>query len=168
MSRNENEYTIYIRSTGESIPATKEEFDLYYHDIDVFRKAQQRHGRCVCPQKKQLACDMDCATCPFRRAGDTLSLDFNDSESDDCEGWVNRIPDDGLPIEEIIVEAEEVQRLYRRVCELMPEAVDIGNYRLTGMPDAEIQKHIGINDSTFQYRIKKLKSLLAEEFPEFF
>lgn len=169
MSRNENEYTIYIRSTGESVPATKEEFDLYYHDIDLFRKAQQRHGRCVCPQKKQLSCDMDCASCPFRRAGDTLSLDYRESEtSEDYENWAERIPDESLPIEEIITGAEEARRLYQRVCELMPEAIDIGRYRLGGMPDTEIQRQIGVSDSTFQSRIKKLKKTLSKEFPEFF
>ena len=33
MTNNENQYTIYIRSTKESIPVSKEEFDAYYHDI---------------------------------------------------------------------------------------------------------------------------------------
>lgn len=30
MTNNENQYTIYIRSTKESIPVSKEEFDAYY------------------------------------------------------------------------------------------------------------------------------------------
>ena len=72
---NNNQYTIYIRSTKESIPVSKEEFDAYYHDIDLYRRNQQRHGRCVCPRSKWLTCDMDCYTCPFHRMGDELSLD---------------------------------------------------------------------------------------------
>ena len=47
MESNENQYTIYIRSTKESIPVSKEEFDAYYHDINIYRIRQQRHGRCV-------------------------------------------------------------------------------------------------------------------------
>ena len=47
MTNNENQYTIYIRSTKESIPVSKEEFDAYYHDINIYRIRQQRHGRCV-------------------------------------------------------------------------------------------------------------------------
>ena len=35
MTNNENQYTIYIRSTKESIPVSKEEFDAYYHDITI-------------------------------------------------------------------------------------------------------------------------------------
>ena len=34
MTNNETQYTIYIRSTKESIPVSKEEFDAYYHDIN--------------------------------------------------------------------------------------------------------------------------------------
>ena len=57
MTNNENQYTIYIRSTKESIPVSKEEFDAYYHDINIYRIRQQRHGRCVCPASKRLTCD---------------------------------------------------------------------------------------------------------------
>ena len=76
MKNNDNQYYIYIRSTKERLPCTEEEFHNYYRDISVFRRKQQRHGRCVCPENKRLDCDMDCATCPFRRAGDGLSLDY--------------------------------------------------------------------------------------------
>ena len=47
MTNNEIQYTIYIRSTKESIPVSKEEFDAYYHGINIYRIRQQRHGRCV-------------------------------------------------------------------------------------------------------------------------
>ena len=47
MESNEKQYTIYIRSTKERIPVSKEEFDAYYHDINIYRIRQQRHGRCV-------------------------------------------------------------------------------------------------------------------------
>ena len=67
MTNNDNQYTIYIRSTKESIPVSKEEFDAYYHDINIYRIRQQRHGRCVCSASKRLTCDMDCLTCPFHR-----------------------------------------------------------------------------------------------------
>ena len=33
MSKKDKQYTIYIRSTKESIPVCKEEFDAYYHDM---------------------------------------------------------------------------------------------------------------------------------------
>ena len=59
MTTNENQYHIYLRSTNERVPCTKEEFDNYYRDINAYRKKQQRHGRCVCPESRRLHCDMD-------------------------------------------------------------------------------------------------------------
>ena len=35
MSKKDKQYTIYIRSTKESIPVNKEEFDAYYHDLSL-------------------------------------------------------------------------------------------------------------------------------------
>ena len=169
MKTNDNQYTIYIRSTGESIPATKEEFDAYYHDIDLFRRKQQKHGRCVCPQSKWLTCDMECHDCPFRRAGDVLSLDYEDENEDgDAESWVDRLPDEAPLIDEIIADASEAKELYRRLTELMPEALEIGRLRLSGMADTAIAKEIGIANTTFRSRLAKAKSILLKEFPDFF
>lgn len=169
MSRNENEYTIYIRSTRESIPVTKKEFDAYYHDIDLFRRKQQKHGKCVCPRCKQLICDMDCYTCPFYRAGDARSLDYCDATEDGSEeSWVNQIQNEDPLVEEIIAEAFEARELYNRLAELMPEALEIGRLRLSGMPDTAIAKDIGITNTTFRSRLAKAKSILIKEFPDFF
>lgn len=90
MTKKDKQYTIYIRSTKESIPVNKEEFDAYYHDINIYRIRQQRHGRCVCPASKRLTCDMDCLTCPFHRMGDMRSLDYTetDDEGNETPGWM--------------------------------------------------------------------------------
>ena len=128
MTNNENQYTIYIRSTKERIPVSKEEFDAYYHDINIYRIRQQRHGRCVCPASKRLTCDMDCLTCPFHRMGDTRSLDYTETDDEGNEtAWVDEIPDDSPLLEDIIIEASEMKALYARLTELMPEAVKIGD-----------------------------------------
>lgn len=42
MNSNDNQYFIRIRSTGERIPATKDEFDTYYRDINAFRTKKPR------------------------------------------------------------------------------------------------------------------------------
>ena len=169
MNTNEKQYTIYIRSTRESVPVTKEEFDAYYHDIDLFRRKQQKHGRCVCPQSRQLTCDMDCCTCPFRRAGDEISLDYEtENENGDTQAWVDQLPDDAPLFEEIIADAAEARDLYNRLTELMPEALEIGRLRLSGMPDTAIAKEIGIANTTFRSRLAKAKSILIKEFPDFF
>lgn len=93
MKSTDNQHYIYLRSTRERIPCTEQEFHDYYCDIDAFRKKQQRHGRCVCPATKRLNCEMDCVTCPFSRAGDTLSLDYTTTNDEgDERPWLDDIP----------------------------------------------------------------------------
>ena len=169
MKNNDKQYYIYLRATKEEVPVSKEEFDAYYHDIDLYRRNQQRHGKCVCPANKRLTCDMDCLTCPFHRAGDQVSLNTTvNSDSEDPRDWVEDI-EDGLPLlDEIVTEAAEMKELYTRLCELMPEAVEIGRLRLSGHSDRQIESEIGIGRKTFAYRIAKVKSILGNEFPDFF
>ena len=162
MIKKDKQYTIYIRSTKESIPVNKEEFDAYYHDINIYRIRQQRHGRCVCPASKRLTCDMDCLTCPFHRMGDTRSLDYTET------AWVDEIPDDSPLLEDIIIEASEMKALYARLTELMPEAIKIGEMRLEGLSEDAIGERIGIGRKTFAYRLKKVKAVLEKEFPDIF
>ena len=169
MTNNENQYTIYIRSTKESIPVSKEEFDAYYHDINIYRIRQQRHGRCVCPASKRLTCDMDCLTCPFHRMGDMRSLDYTETDDEGNEtAWVDEIPDDSPLLEDIIIEASEMKALYARLTELMPEAIKIGEMRLEGLSEEAIGERIGIGRKTFAYRLKKVKAVLEKEFPDIF
>ena len=47
MTNNEKQYYIFIRSTGERFPVSKEEFNNYYREINAFRQRQQYHGKCV-------------------------------------------------------------------------------------------------------------------------
>ena len=169
MENNEKRYTIYIRSTKESIPVSKEEFDDYYHDINIYRIRQQRHGRCVCPASKRLTCDMDCLTCPFHRAGDTRSLDYTDTDAEGNEtAWVDEIQDNSLLIEEIIADVSEMRALYSRLTELMPEAITIGELRLDGLSEDAIGETIGVGRKTYAYRLKKVKTILEKEFPDIF
>lgn len=155
MNTNDNQYTIYIRSTGEKIPATKEEFDLYYRDIDSFRRKQQRHGRCVCPKAKRLSCDMDCFTCPFRRAGDERSLDYTMTDS---EGYEMTFGDTiSTPsFEQSLLKTTTLMETLQRVMEVMPEAFDIAQLRLKGLTEQEISEKYGISRQVLAYRLKKV------------
>lgn len=169
MANNEKQYTIYIRSTDQHIPVTKEVFDDYYRDIHVYRRRMQRNGECACPANKRLFCDTDCDRCPFRVTPDTLSLDYTVSDDDGNEkSWLDGMADDAPTPDEIVSDAMEMQRLYARLCEIMPEAMEIGRLRLDGMTDKAIGEKIGIVNTTFLSRLKKAKSVLMKEFPDFF
>lgn len=169
MKINDNQPYIYIRSTRERIPVTQQEFNDYYRDINAFRKKQQRHGRCVCPERKRLDCDMDCMTCPFHRAGDGLSLDYTTVDDEGNEqAWVDTLADDSPLMDEIIADSQQLAQLFIRLKELMPEAIQIGELRLDGHTDVDIAKRIGIRNTTFLSRLERVKKVLAQEFPEIF
>ena len=169
MQKNDNQPYIYIRSTRERIPVTQQEFNDYYRDINAFRKKQQRHGRCVCPERKRLDCDMDCVTCPFQRAGDGLSLDYTTVDDEGNEqAWVDTLANDSPLMDEIIADSQQLEQLFIRLKELMPEAIQIGELRLDGHTDVDIAKRIGIRNTTFRSRLERVKKVLAQEFSEIF
>ena len=169
MTNNEKQYYIYIRSTKERIPVTKKMFDDYYRDINAFRKTQQRHGKCVCPQKYRLCCDMDCVACPFSRAGDKVSIDYTvTTEYGTSFVWVDNLADPSPLIEDVVTDGIRLTNLLKRLNELMPQAIEIGLMRQCGMSDTAISAEIGIPRKTFTDRLKRAKAILQNEFPEFF
>lgn len=166
---NPKQYYIYIRSTREKVSVTKEEFDAYYHDIDNFRRKQQRRGQCVCPKSKQLECDMDCLTCPFRRAGNICSTDEIACEIDGAEiCYLDTLYDDSPLIDDMVADSAELQLLFERLQELMPQAVEIGQLRLLGHTNVSIAKKLGMGNTTMFYRLKRAKEILSKEFPDLF
>ena len=168
MTTNDNQYYIYLRSTKERIPCTKEEFDNYYRDIHAFRMKQQRRGQCVCPKRKELSCDMDCATCLFRRATHySLDVSVTDDAGDE-RTWIELLVDPSPLISDIVADTERLTQLFHKLNELMPQAIEIGNLRLQGLSDDAIAERIGVPRTTSASRLKKVKSILAEEFSEFF
>ena len=169
MTNQDNQHYIYLRSTRERIPCTEQEFRDYYRDINAYRQKQQYHGKCVCPERKRLDCDMDCATCPFRRGGDQVSLDYTATVDDGEEiTWLNSLEDPSPLIEDLVAEGQAISQLFARLSELMPEALEIGRLRQQGLTERQIEGQIGIGRKTYAYRLKKVKEILEKEFPEIF
>lgn len=167
MSNEEKNYTIYICSTKQSIPVTKEVFKNYYRGIDSFRKEQQRKGLCVVPSSGRLHCDMNCHECPFVTYHD-LSMDANLGDDDENPITLgDLIPDSTESIENAIADTAELTAVLERIKELMPQAIEIGKMRIAGYTDTQIAEQFGINRTTFRSRISKVKATLASEFPDF-
>ena len=174
MQTNDNQYSIYLRSTKQRVPCTKQQFDDYYREIDSFRKKQQRHGRCICLPAKQLMCDMDCYTCPYHTPGDTSSLDcgLTDEEGNEMN-WLDHLqetmPDLQEPsVEDYVASCIDLKCVLIRLNEIMPQAIEIGKLRQMGLSEDDIAAHIGTPRKTFAYRLKKARQLLEKEFPGFF
>lgn len=167
MKNNENNVKrIYDKQTKtwfEVSPEQYEEFDRWRTNL---RKREQYHHRCMCPRSKWWLCDGMCQDCEFHAPGDTLSLDMPVSNEDGDEvTLLDTLVDPAPTIESVICDKAELDQLFERLNELMPEAVQIGKLRQEGLSDAAIAEIIGIKRTTFLSRLKKAKEQLATEFP---
>lgn len=170
MKNNENNVKrIYDKQTKtwfEVSPEQYEEFDRWRTNL---RKREQYHHRCMCPRSKWWLCDGMCQDCEFHAPGDTLSLDMPVSNEDGDEvTLLDTLVDPAPTIESVICDKAELDQLFERLNELMPEAVQIGKLRQEGLSDAAIAEIIGIKRATFLSRLKKAKEQLATEFPDRF
>lgn len=169
MQKNVNPYRIYLKATRQWVEVSEEYYRDHTRYHDALRKRQQSHGQCACPKNKFWLCDGDCLTCEFRRAGDMLSLDYTvENEDGDACSPLDNLADPAPSIEEIICDKAELDQLFARLNELMPEAVEIGRLRQDGLSDEAIAEMIGIKRTTFLSRLKKAKEQLAAEFPDRF
>ena len=160
---------IYLKATRQWVEVSEKYYRDHTRHYDALRKRQQSHGQCVCPKNKFWLCDGDCLTCEFHRAGDALSLDFTvENEDGDACSPLDAIPDPAPLIEDVICDKAELDQLFDRLNDLMPEAVRIGKLRQQGLSDEAIAKVIGIKRTTFLSRLKKAKEQLAAEFPDRF
>lgn len=160
---------IYLKATRKWVEVSEEYYRDHTHYYDAFRKRHQSHGQCVCPKNKFWLCDGDCYNCEFRRAGDMLSLDYTvENEDGDTCSPLDELADPSPSIEEIICDKAELDQLFVRLNELMPEAVQIGILRQDGLSDEAIAEIIGIKRTTFLSRLKKAMEQLATEFPDRF
>ena len=169
MKNNVNPYRIYLKATRQWVEVSEEYYRDHTRYYDAFRKRHQSHGQCVCPKNKFWLCDGDCFNCEFGRAGDMLSLDYTvENEDGDACSPLDELADPAPSIEEIICDTAELDQLFARLSELMPEAIEIGKLRQEGLSDQAIADIIGIKRTTFLSRLKKAKEALSEEFPDCF
>ena len=160
---------VYIKSTRQWVEVSEEYYRDHTRYYDAFRKRQQAHGKCVCPKNKFWLCDGECHNCEFRRAGDQLSLDYsNENEDGDVCSPLDSLADTAPSVEEVIADKAELDELFARLSQLMPEATRIGSLRQEGLSDEAIAKVIGIKRTTFLSRLKKAKEQLAAEYPDHF
>ena len=170
MKKHDNKskpHRIYLKATREWVKVTEEVYREHTRFHDAYRKRHQSHGQCACPKNKFWLCDADCLTCEFRRAGDHLSLDYitENDDGDTCSP-LDTLADPSPSIEDVIYDKAEIDQLFERLNELMPEAIRIGRLRQKGLTDEAIAKAIGIKRTTFRSRLEKAKRRLVDEFPD--
>ena len=164
----DNQYRIYLKSSREWVEVPEEVYREHIRHYDSFRKKQKGRGECACPKSKFWLCDGDCLTCEFH-CSSMDSLDYTVENKDgDTYSLIDQICDPSPSLESIICDKVELDRLFARLNELMPEAIEIGRLRQQGLSDSAIADALGIRRTTFLSRLKKVKALLADEYPDFF
>lgn len=162
-------YRIYDKQTKAWFEVTPEQYAEFDQWRTNKRKREQYHGRCMCPRNKWWLCDGMCDDCEFHAPGDMLSLDKPVSNDDGDEvTLLDTLVDPAPSIESILCDKAELDQLFARLNELMPEAQDIGKLRQKGLTDEAIAKVIGIKRTTFRSRLEKVKKQLASEYPDRF
>ena len=149
---------IYLRSTGEKIPVTKEQHDAFYKEASRIRDKEQNHGRCVCPYRFIWKCDGDCIDCEYHRAGDTLSLDA--PTEDGSNDLYNMVSDAAPTMEDVIADRILIEQLFARLRELDPDADIIiqcwlNDYKIS---DRKIAEQLGRKQRTFADQMKKYRT----------
>ena len=155
-------HRIYLKSTKEWVAVPEEFYCEHTRFYDAFRKKAQYHGKCACPKQKFWLCDGDCFNCEFRRAGDILSLDFeNENEDGDTCSPLDSVPD-SAPLMADVVADKLLEQLIQRLRELDPDADRIIQMLGEEMSDRAIAKALGRPQRTFADQMKRYRTELRK------
>ena len=167
-ARNGNR--IYIRSTRCWVPVTKEYYEAYTREIGAFKKKQYRQGFCKCPGTKEYMCDCDCLTCPFYKKDAMVSLDapIIDDEGNEETLMDHLVDEDTLTPEEVLLEKDEHESLYRAIGELCEEDQILIHMTLAEKTQIEIAEVLRLKgQSNVRYRklraVEQLRTLLIKQ-----
>ena len=158
----EREYKVYIPSTHQLVPVTKEFYYEYYRPIWRTQKQAQKHGQCMCPKSKLWRCDGCCLECSYHAPGNVWSLEYEQELMGD------KLEDPSADIESIVTDKIVLDKLFKRLDTLFPEARRIGELRMEGVSDRDIADLVGIPRSTFRSRLEKVEALIREEYGDIF
>jgi len=158
-NQNQNrEYKVYIPSTHQFVPVTKEFYYEYYRPIWRTQKEAQKNGQCMCSRSKLWRCDGCCLDCSYHAPGNVWSLEYEQELMGD------KREDPSADIESVVADKLVLDQLFNRLDKLFPEARRIGELRMEGVSDRDIADLVGIPRSTFRSRLEKVEALLREDY----
>ena len=158
----------YIVIKGRKVEVSYELDKWYRNTKDALRKRQHEHGECTCPRKKWNKCTTDCVTCPFRTTTN-ISLDgiySNEGDSYGDEYLFQETKTDYISFEDTFANREECKEILKRVYDLMPELIEVGNLRLLGYTNSKVAEMLGTKRTTLDSRIAKIYNIIKKEFPD--
>jgi len=166
MANNANQsktYRIYLKATKEWVEVPEEFYREQTSYYDTFRKKAQYHGQCICPKSKFWLCDGDCFNCDFRRAGDMLSLDYeNENEDGDTCSPLDSVPDPAPLMADVVADKLLLEQLIQRLRELDPEADLILQMLGEEKSDRSIAEELGRPQRTFVRQMQRYRNELRK------
>ena len=166
MANNANQsktYRIYLKATKEWVEVPEEFYREQTSYYDTFRKKAQYHGQCICPKSKFWLCDGDCFNCEFRRAGDMLSLDYeNENEDGDTCSPLDSVPDPAPLMADVVADKLLLEQLIQRLRELDPEADLILQMLGEEKSDRSIAEKLGRPQRTFARQMQRYRNELRK------
>lgn len=164
MNINDKKCKIYLKSTKEWVPVTKDFYKVYSRDIYNHRRREQRHGRCSLPRDKWWLCDTDCLVCEFYSGSGQLSIDAEMGDDaatlSDLELYTDVTP------ESVAVDKAMLDALYRELDALDPEGRRICEL-LSQYSKRDAAEEMEMSRSSFKRHWAKVKGLLAERLRDF-
>lgn len=98
----DGEYKVYISSTHQFVPVTKEFYYEYYRPIWRTQKEAQRYSQCMCPKNKLWCCDGCCLDCSYHASGNMWKLEYGqelmgDKRKDSCADVESIVTEEIVP-----------------------------------------------------------------------
>lgn len=154
---------IYLKSIKTWVEVSEEIYREHVSYYDAFRKKAQYHGQCACPKNKFWLCDGDCYNCEFHRAGDMLSLDYeNEDEDGDTCTPLDSVPDPAPLMADVVADKLLLDQLIQRLYELDPDADRILQMLGEEKSDRSIAEALGRPQRTFARQMQRYRSELRK------
>ena len=144
------------------VEITEEQYRALYPEIWRTQKRERKLGRCLCPTNKLWKCDGDCLVCPHHASGNIWSLDQELEIMGD-----HRASDDCDPAD-IVADQILLQKLFQRLSELCPEALEVGEQKLAGLSERGSLEALGLTRTSFRRHLKAAEEALRAEFGDIF
>ena len=164
MSTKVNQPRVYLKSTKEWVPVTKDFYKDYCRETYNHRRREQRHGRCSLPRSKWWLCDTDCLDCEFYSGSGQLSLDAE--MGDDAATFADLELYTDVTPESIVMDKALLNALYRELEALDPEGRRICEL-LSRLSEREAAEEMGMSRSAFKRRWAKVQARLAKRLGDY-
>ena len=157
-------YVVSLKKYVDSGYITPKQYDDL---VNSYRTKQKLRGECFIPKEEFYRCEGDCGGCKYHRP--PLSLDTTCTSDEDGSVFTpgENVASSSLSPDEIAIDTVFFSEILKRVSELLPEALIVGELTQSGINLDCAEQVIGMPRQTYSYRLDKLRKKLALEFPEY-